>query len=47
MTFLKLNLYFFAIEVGKLAPIATVMLPEANAFEALAQHLSEKRGARI
>jgi len=34
-------------EVRKPAPIATVMLPEANAFEALVQHLSGKRAARL
>jgi len=35
-------------EVGKLAPIAMVMLLEASAFEALAgQHLNGKRGAHF
>jgi len=33
-------------EVGSLAPIAVVMLHEAPDYEALAQHLNGKRGAR-
>jgi len=34
-------------EVGRLAPIAMVMLPDALAFAAVAQHLNGKRGAHF
>jgi len=34
-------------EVGSLASIGVVMLPEALAYEAEPQHLNGKRGARL
>ena len=34
-------------EVGSLAPIEVVMLPEAQVLEAKPQHLNGKRGARF